>query len=263
MAPFTSEEVARLTELASEGKSAQEIAAALGRSTNSVHAKGYKLGLRFKRARVLGDLAGQTFGHWTVLREHWPRSRAGIKWRVRCVCGTVSSILQFQLVHGQSKSCGCAPRQTKRGLVLRYSERELALMSEMAAAGYSRQRIADALGRTHSGVSQRLGKLNITLRNPRTSKTLTIPIENDALELLQLEADRLGIRPRMLARFVLQVVARDHLWSALSDDPLRGERVPASERGPLAACSGAEVSRQRPDPDSQPAGFPQARGEAA
>lgn len=48
-----------------------------------------------------GDLTGQKFGYWTVVR---PGPRGVI---VRCQCGTVKSVMTSRLIEGGSKSCGC------------------------------------------------------------------------------------------------------------------------------------------------------------
>lgn len=51
------------------------------------------------------DLAGQSFGRWTV------RHRInGKMWMCRCECGMERSVRGFTLTSGGSKSCGCLPR---------------------------------------------------------------------------------------------------------------------------------------------------------
>lgn len=54
----------------------------------------------------LRDLTGQTFGRWTVIeRANHPGNAT--RWRCRCDCGTVKTVLSDSLVNGRSKSCGC------------------------------------------------------------------------------------------------------------------------------------------------------------
>lgn len=52
---------------------------------------------------ILRSLVGQTFGSWTVLRRNVRRG-----YICRCVCGTERAIQRYPLVHGITKSCGCA-----------------------------------------------------------------------------------------------------------------------------------------------------------
>jgi hypothetical protein len=53
------------------------------------------------------NLIGDRFGHWTVLglgqKTHYKNRR----WHCRCDCGEERDVLQFRLLSGASKSCGC------------------------------------------------------------------------------------------------------------------------------------------------------------
>lgn len=56
------------------------------------------------------DLAGQTFGKWTVLRlddSEERISKRGARWICRCECGTERSVLGYSLKLGRSTNCGC------------------------------------------------------------------------------------------------------------------------------------------------------------
>jgi len=54
-------------------------------------------------------LTGQTFGHWTVLKEaHRKRGRA--YWLCECICGKQKEVCGCNLTSGKSKSCGCQRR---------------------------------------------------------------------------------------------------------------------------------------------------------
>ena len=54
------------------------------------------------------SLIGKTFGRWTAL-ERLPRVKKSekIKYKCRCVCGTIKPVETPALTSGRSKSCGC------------------------------------------------------------------------------------------------------------------------------------------------------------
>lgn len=54
---------------------------------------------------VRQDLAGLTFGFWTVL--HWSRKDDSNKqyWRCRCACGTEKDVESYNLTSDRSKAC--------------------------------------------------------------------------------------------------------------------------------------------------------------
>ncbi len=51
------------------------------------------------------DLAGQTFGRWSVLSRVTNSSQS--MWFCRCSCGTERAVVSSGLRSGRSKSCGC------------------------------------------------------------------------------------------------------------------------------------------------------------
>ena len=53
------------------------------------------------------NLAGQKFGHWTVLERDSDVQKKNIYWKCRCDCGTVRSVAGTSLKSGISVSCGC------------------------------------------------------------------------------------------------------------------------------------------------------------
>ena len=54
------------------------------------------------------DLCGKKFGRWTVLHRGNPLGKGHkTTWVCRCDCGTVKTVLQYTLLSGASKSCGC------------------------------------------------------------------------------------------------------------------------------------------------------------
>jgi hypothetical protein len=61
------------------------------------------------------DLGGRQFGRWTALSLLTPvvKGKKRYVWVCRCDCGTEREVGQESLVHGRSKSCGCA--QVKHG----------------------------------------------------------------------------------------------------------------------------------------------------
>lgn len=60
------------------------------------------------------DIIGMTFGYWTVISSDTDKKTSnGIK-RVlvaKCRCGTVRSVLEQNILSGQSKSCGCLQKE--------------------------------------------------------------------------------------------------------------------------------------------------------
>lgn len=52
------------------------------------------------------DLAGKTFGRWTVI-ELAPSTPRNAKWLCRCSCGNEKIVRAATLRNGESKSCGC------------------------------------------------------------------------------------------------------------------------------------------------------------
>jgi hypothetical protein len=56
------------------------------------------------------DLAGKTFGRWTVLGFAERRNRATY-WHCRCECGKRRKVKGVTLTNGTSTSCGCSRRK--------------------------------------------------------------------------------------------------------------------------------------------------------
>ena len=60
------------------------------------------------------DIIGATMGYWTILSVGDDKQTAnGIKRVVvaKCRCGTIRSVLEQNVISGQSKSCGCLQKQ--------------------------------------------------------------------------------------------------------------------------------------------------------
>lgn len=57
------------------------------------------------------DLTGKKFGRWTVIvkSENVGKNTA---WICKCECGTIRSVLTYNLQSGKSKSCGCLQKET-------------------------------------------------------------------------------------------------------------------------------------------------------
>lgn len=61
------------------------------------------------------NLEGMKFGRLTVLSLFTKKSAYGLRrWRCRCDCGRVVSVVGSYLVKGSTKSCGCLRRETGR-----------------------------------------------------------------------------------------------------------------------------------------------------
>ena len=56
---------------------------------------------------ILVDVAGRTFGGWTVLRLNGRDRHGQALWECRCECGNVGDVTGGRLRRGESTSCGC------------------------------------------------------------------------------------------------------------------------------------------------------------
>lgn len=57
-------------------------------------------------AIVLKDFTGKQFGFWTVLRKGEYKNTTQ-KWVCKCRCGTIKEVSPYNLIRGDSISCGC------------------------------------------------------------------------------------------------------------------------------------------------------------
>lgn len=68
-----------------------------------------------KRGRPKKDLTGQRFGHLTALRPYRSSQDRGSYWLCRCdLCGLELAYYIGNLLSGNTKSCGCERKMTKR-----------------------------------------------------------------------------------------------------------------------------------------------------
>ena len=79
--------------------------------SNLLHGQSRSCGCRRKR-NADGDndeaLVGKQFGSWTVLYPvRKPEKGRNAYLHCRCVCGTERDVLRYELLSGQSQSCGC------------------------------------------------------------------------------------------------------------------------------------------------------------
>lgn len=67
-----------------------------------------------KLPRTTENLAGKTFGRWTV-QSKWKQDKKGaVMWKCLCECGTERFVLARSLKSGSSTSCGCQNREIQR-----------------------------------------------------------------------------------------------------------------------------------------------------
>lgn len=65
--------------------------------------------------------ANQKVGLWTLISP----ASAGQRWICRCDCGTLRSVLSYNLEQRKTKSCGCAREAVKRRqMALAFPRRE-------------------------------------------------------------------------------------------------------------------------------------------
>lgn len=60
-----------------------------------------------ERGNVMENLAGRTYGKWTVLDDYTRGKDRHIKWLCRCECGNESYVSSTKLRNGESLCCGC------------------------------------------------------------------------------------------------------------------------------------------------------------
>jgi hypothetical protein len=91
------------------------------------------------------DLTGRRFGQWIVLaRDDIEGNYRSRQWLVQCECGKLRLVPGQDLLNGQSKSCGCAPRAKKADH--EKTARALALRSRL-------HRVLDEVGLRERGAS--------------------------------------------------------------------------------------------------------------
>src|SRR3990167_1611264 len=56
------------------------------------------------------DLTGRKFGRLSVLRFSVIKKRSS--WECRCECGSIRVVRQYNLLNGNSRSCGCLMKDT-------------------------------------------------------------------------------------------------------------------------------------------------------
>lgn len=60
------------------------------------------------------DLTGKRFGRLEVIERDTESNNPGVRWIVRCDCGTVKSVSSANLLRGATRSCGCLLRECGR-----------------------------------------------------------------------------------------------------------------------------------------------------
>lgn len=66
--------------------------------------------LECKNGSADKNLAGKSFGRWTVL-DRFEENGTARKWLCRCECGTERFVSERNLIYGSSRSCGCLTRE--------------------------------------------------------------------------------------------------------------------------------------------------------
>lgn len=78
-----------------------------------------------KRSDGLIDLTGQRFGRLVVLERTKKTSKRGTVWKCQCDCGNVVDVNRGELVHGDTRSCGCLRKEkTIQRTVKHYGRRD-------------------------------------------------------------------------------------------------------------------------------------------
>ena len=64
----------------------------------------------------LVDIAGQTFGRLTAIKQHDSQA-AGARWECQCNCGNKTIVNSLKLRTGKTKSCGCYTKENPSHLI--------------------------------------------------------------------------------------------------------------------------------------------------
>jgi hypothetical protein len=102
----------------------------------------------------------------------------------------------------------------------RFSDDEIERIRFMADFGHSGTSIARALDRTPQSVRVKCVEYGIRLRPVKMSHR-RIRLSVRTWQILQTEADRIGTSAGRLARLVIETVAKDRLFGAVLDVPMR------------------------------------------
>lgn len=60
-------------------------------------------------------LKGRRFGHLVTLEVVRTIGVKAVRWKCKCDCGNIVSPLQYRLLHGETKSCGCTRQCLNQG----------------------------------------------------------------------------------------------------------------------------------------------------
>jgi hypothetical protein len=61
-----------------------------------------------------GNLSGQIFGRWTIIKRAGKNKRGSTLWLCHCACGNEGYVITSALKNGSSKSCGCLKSDSAR-----------------------------------------------------------------------------------------------------------------------------------------------------
>lgn len=104
------------------------------------------------------DISGKIFGNLTVIELDENHLKYPQKWKCKCDCGNIFSVLTFSLTSGATKNCKvCGIKKTQKAsnetLINLYKEHQ------------NIWKVAEILGMCGQSVHERLKKLNIELNN--------------------------------------------------------------------------------------------------
>ena len=113
-----------------------------------------------ERGNVMENLAGRTYGKWTVLDDYIRGKDRHIKWLCRCECGNESYVSSTKLRNGESLCCGCDRKEKIKE----------AVHKKMGATKEEDERkVVDSLGGTVVGRLIVIGPMG---RDPSNRKTI-------------------------------------------------------------------------------------------
>lgn len=106
--PVTDLEKRKIKRLYKKGWNTLKIATEIDRNEGTVRKHIKEMGLIKDKKEV--DLVGQKFGKLTVI-ELDPKQEGRRKWICKCECGNTTSVREYNLKSGNTKSCGCTKQK--------------------------------------------------------------------------------------------------------------------------------------------------------
>jgi hypothetical protein len=98
-----------------------------------------------------------------------------------------------------------------------FTPEALVKIGDMVEQGMNRREIASVLGCSVNSLTVRCSQLGISLRRGQASKMVPLRLSKSASFVMHLQATKLSRDVSMLAKELLEAIARDNLFDAVLD----------------------------------------------